>query len=132
MGTVLTSGAMPEAEMVMTPVSLFPILDDNYDLVDIERRELLSGQQTVYLDANGSPLAGKPTEVEEPTPADPIPSGNAFVLSNSWDSTTHDVAFAYGRIGDEVLVGDWDGNGADTLAVRRGTTFYVNNELRGG
>ncbi|WP_054953573.1 purple acid phosphatase family protein [Flaviflexus massiliensis] len=141
-GNPLTTGEMPAAEMVMTPVSMFPILDDNYDLVDVERREMLSGQQSVYLDANGSPMAGEigeapvdpdPEPEPEPTPTpDPIPTGNAFALSNSWDSTTHDVAFAYGRIGDEVLVGDWDGNGTDTLAVRRGNTFFVNNELKGG
>ncbi|MDY5132118.1 hypothetical protein R6G99_11670, partial [Actinotignum timonense] len=38
----------------------------------------------------------------------------------------------YGRAGDEVLVGDFDGDGKDTFAVRRGNTFYVQNSLVGG
>ncbi|WP_054952656.1 ExeM/NucH family extracellular endonuclease [Flaviflexus massiliensis] len=70
---------------------------------------------------------------EEPVKPDPIPeSGNIFLIANNWDSTTHEIAFAYGRRGDEVLVGDWNGDGKDTLAVRRGNTIFVNNELKGG
>ncbi|MDK6591654.1 hypothetical protein, partial [Actinotignum timonense] len=33
---------------------------------------------------------------------------------------------------DEVLVGDWDGDGVDTFAVRRGNVFYVKNSLASG
>ncbi|MDD9207717.1 CAP domain-containing protein, partial [Georgenia sp. 10Sc9-8] len=33
---------------------------------------------------------------------------------------------------DVVLVGDWDGDRDDTFAVRRGVTYYVANEIRGG
>ncbi|MGO1623021.1 RCC1 domain-containing protein, partial [Flaviflexus sp.] len=66
------------------------------------------------------------------TPPPPSPKGNVFYLLNDWESTTHDLAFAYGRFGDEVFVGDWDGDGYDTLAVRRGINFYANNSLRGG
>ncbi|AZN29142.1 hypothetical protein EJO69_01640 [Flaviflexus salsibiostraticola] len=151
-GNPLDTGATPAAELVMTPIAMFPILDDNLDLVEVERREMLSGQQSVYLDATGQPMAGTPTddpvdpdptepvdpdptEPVDPDPTEPVgpvPSGNAFALVNTWDSTTHNTAFAYGRIGDEVLVGDWDGNGTDTLGVRRGTTFYLNNTLTGG
>jgi hypothetical protein len=38
----------------------------------------------------------------------------------------------YGRATDTVLVGDWDGDGKDTLAVRRGNTYYIKNSLAGG
>ena len=38
----------------------------------------------------------------------------------------------YGRLWDEVFVGDWDGDGIDTLAVRRGNIFYIKNSLDGG
>ncbi|MGO1667038.1 choice-of-anchor I family protein [Flaviflexus sp.] len=68
-------------------------------------------------------------ETEEP--AEPAP-GIGFYVTNSWDSSVADAVFAYGRPGDEVLVGDWDGDGEDTFAVRRGHTFYVNDTLRGG
>ena len=40
--------------------------------------------------------------------------------------------FSYGDPGRRVFVGDWDGNGTDTLAVRRGNTFYVKNTTTTG
>ncbi|HLT85017.1 MAG TPA: hypothetical protein VKZ83_12355, partial [Phototrophicaceae bacterium] len=43
-----------------------------------------------------------------------------------------DRVFRYGRDSDLVLVGDWDGDGKDTITVRRGRTYYVNNRLAGG
>ncbi|WP_454084924.1 ThuA domain-containing protein [Georgenia sp. Marseille-Q6866] len=54
-----------------------------------------------------------------------------FHLSNTWRGTT-DVHFMYGRMADEVLIGDWDGDGRDTIAVRRGNVFHVSNAQRGG
>ncbi|WP_251840720.1 ThuA domain-containing protein [Oceanitalea stevensii] len=54
-----------------------------------------------------------------------------FHLSNSWRGTT-DVHFMYGRMADEVFIGDWDGDGEDTIAVRRGNVFHVSNAQRGG
>ena len=33
---------------------------------------------------------------------------------------------------DEVVVGDWDGNGTTTPGVRRGTTFFLKNDFTGG
>lgn len=74
------------------------------------------------------------TTVVEPEP-EPEPEplrGNVFFLSDDWTSTTHSHTFAYGRAGDEVLVGDWDGDGYDTLGVRRGNAFYLTDTLRGG
>lgn len=40
-------------------------------------------------------------------------------------AATH--TFNYGDYGDHVYVGDWNGDGADTLAVRRGSVLYVTN-----
>lgn len=57
--------------------------------------------------------------------------GNLFYFVNSWDKTTEDVRIAFGNEGDEIFVGDWDGDGKDTLAIRRGNEFFVNNELTG-
>jgi len=54
-----------------------------------------------------------------------------FFLNNSWD-TTADHVFVYGRFTDEVLIGDWDGDGTDSITVRRGNVFHVSNEPRGG
>jgi alkaline phosphatase len=31
-----------------------------------------------------------------------------------------------------VVVGDWNGDGRDTLGVRRGGTYYLKNSLSGG
>jgi hypothetical protein len=41
-------------------------------------------------------------------------------------------SFVYGDPGDTVLVGDWDGDGTDTLAVRRGNAFFVKNDVTTG
>ncbi|MHB1064122.1 MAG: DUF3152 domain-containing protein, partial [Georgenia sp.] len=38
----------------------------------------------------------------------------------------------FGRPGDAVLVGDWDGDRTDTLAVRRGATVHLTDDPRGG
>ncbi|WP_197408632.1 metallophosphoesterase [Actinobaculum massiliense] len=64
-GQPLASGKMPAATMVMTPISLFPVLDDNYDLDHVERRVLESGIQTVYLDENGAPLPVKAADDDD-------------------------------------------------------------------
>ncbi|MDD9207877.1 hypothetical protein PU560_15585, partial [Georgenia sp. 10Sc9-8] len=56
-------------------------------------------------------------------------SGNDYYLSSSG---VPDLALTYGRHDDEVFVGDWDGDGTDTLAIRRGATFHVRNALDGG
>lgn len=60
------------------------------------------------------------------------PTGNVFFISNSWDNHIADITVVYGREGDEVLVGDWDGDGKDTLGVRRGKTFFLDNALKSG
>ena len=52
-----------------------------------------------------------------------------FYISYSNESETADVKFNYGKSTDEVLVGDWDGDGKDTLCVRRGSEYYFSNDL---
>ncbi len=60
------------------------------------------------------------------------PTGQfGFFLNDAWDTTANHV-FMYGRFADEVLIGDWDGDGTDSITVRRGNVFYVNNAPRGG
>jgi hypothetical protein len=58
-------------------------------------------------------------------------SGAQYFMSNTF-STTADIKFTYGRADDHVYVGDWDGNGTDTLAIRRGATYYFSNSNSGG
>ncbi|MEJ5913397.1 hypothetical protein [Pseudokineococcus sp. 1T1Z-3] len=42
-------------------------------------------------------------------------------------------SFVFGRATDQALVGDWDGDGVDTIAVRRGSTiFYATANVDGG
>lgn len=59
-------------------------------------------------------------------------SGDRYYLRNSHGPGGADVAFAFGLSSDVVLVGDWDGNGSDTLAVRRGNQYHLKNTHTGG
>ncbi|WP_255303731.1 amidase family protein [Georgenia sp. 311] len=78
-----------------------------------------------------------PEEPEEPVvpgmpePSTPVPARNGFFLNDGWGPTAGHV-FHYGRFSDEVLIGDWDGDGVDTITLRRGKDFYVSNAQRGG
>ncbi|VDG76866.1 Calcineurin-like phosphoesterase [Actinobaculum suis] len=209
-GPALDSGKQPAASMVMTPISLFPILDDNYDLERVERRVLESGIQTVYLDDNGLPLAGKPvstnsevsaesgdevkddagqtgaddvgqtgaegtetgtetgaegtetgaetgaedvgqtgaegTETGTETgaegtdnPASEKPAGvwavgndaRGVLYVNAWGQGKADRTVNYGNPNDEIIFGDWDGDGIDTPLVRRGNVFLGTNGFGG-
>jgi hypothetical protein len=67
----------------------------------------------------------EPAPEPQPTPTD------GFFLNDGWDSTA-DHVFRYGRTNDQVYVGDWDGDGADTLAVRRGNRYFFGNSLADG
>ena len=57
--------------------------------------------------------------------------GSAYFLNDHFDGAANRV-LQYGEPSDEVFVGDWDGNGTDTLAVRRGNTFYLKNTTTSG
>ncbi|WP_299276713.1 gamma-glutamyltransferase, partial [uncultured Georgenia sp.] len=76
----------------------------------------------------GSAMVVRPQEEPPPPPA----GRHGFFLTNSWRGGDADVYFMYGRHTDEVLIGDWDGDGKDTITVRRGKTYYVNNAAEGG
>ena len=53
-------------------------------------------------------------------------AGSTFYLSNTFAAKA-EIVFGFGRSTDGAVVGDWDGDGVDTVALRRGRTFYVNN-----
>jgi hypothetical protein len=54
-----------------------------------------------------------------------------YYLNDSFSGRAN-IELAYGDHADEVYVGDWDGNGSDTLMVRRGGTFHVRNTATSG
>ncbi|MEE6280721.1 glycoside hydrolase family 97 catalytic domain-containing protein [Georgenia sunbinii] len=85
---------------------------------------LAEGAQTEWVHAFS-------TEGGEPGEPGPDDRTAQFHLSNTWRGST-DLSFMYGRWADEVFIGDWDGNGTDTIAVRRGNDFHVSNAQRGG
>src|SRR5699024_611752 len=72
--------------------------------------------------------AEEPEEPEEPV--EPGERTGQFHLSNTWAGTT-DLVFPYGRMADDVYVGDWDGDGKDTIAVRQGNAFHISQNLGG-
>ena len=42
------------------------------------------------------------------------------------------MVFRYGRVDDDVIVGDWNGDRRDTFGVRRGFEYHLKNSMRGG
>ncbi|WP_345751516.1 M23 family metallopeptidase [Microbacterium rhizophilus] len=48
--------------------------------------------------------------------------GDDYFLNDTWTGTAN-RAYDYGLPGDGALVGDWNGDGADTLAARRGRAY---------
>lgn len=55
-----------------------------------------------------------------------------FFLNNSWEGGNADIEFTYGKPTDHPVVGDWDGDGVDTVGVRRDQHFYLRNTNSGG
>ncbi|WP_413451943.1 ExeM/NucH family extracellular endonuclease [Georgenia phoenicis] len=92
----------------------------------------LDGEYTLEMEAapTGTTIRVPVTVEGVPGPA-PEPR-YGFFLTNGWGGGVADHAFVYGRFTDEVLVGDWDGDGRDSIAVRRGNQFFVSNAPRGG
>ncbi|WP_251839320.1 amidase family protein [Oceanitalea stevensii] len=74
-------------------------------------------------------VPGMPEEPEEP--GEPTTPRTGFFLNDGWDAWA-DHVFRYGRFTDEVLIGDWDGDGTDTITLRRGREFHVSDAQRGG
>jgi len=69
---------------------------------------------------------------QPPHPGTPQQPEHGFFLTNGWAGGLADHAFMYGRFTDEVLIGDWDGDGTDSITVRRGNSYHVNNRPSGG
>jgi len=87
------------------------------------------GAVAPYEDADGDGIY----ETEISTSADTllVRRGNWFYVNYTLKGGNADMSFTYGRDTDEVLIGDWDGDGIDTICVRRGNRFYFSNTLGG-
>ncbi|MCL1899225.1 MAG: hypothetical protein FWG11_01660 [Promicromonosporaceae bacterium] len=59
-------------------------------------------------------------EPAPPPPPEPPRPGNRYLLRNLNNAGGAHHDFTFGRADDAILVGDWDGSGVDTIAVRRG------------
>lgn len=51
---------------------------------------------------------------------------STFYLNTGFDAAS-EIIFRYGKPNMEHYIGDWDGDGIDTVAMRDGATFYVSN-----
>lgn len=58
--------------------------------------------------------------------------GNQYFFKNAVASGNADQETSFGKETDEVLIGDWNKDEVDTPAVRRGATFFVSDDFKGG
>jgi hypothetical protein len=56
--------------------------------------------------------------------------GNVFYVPDADDPSVTAAVFAYGDPEDEIYVGDWNGDGVDSLTVRRGNRYLVKDDNR--
>ena len=86
-----------------------------------------------YLDQIRAATAAKYQRIMGGAAAAPQPqpqpaSSPTYYLNNAWSgNATH--TFTYGLSSDTEIVGDWDGDGKDSLAIRRGNVFHVSNRV---
>jgi hypothetical protein len=66
--------------------------------------------------AQGNPVGGR---------------GHLYYLNDAFSGIAN-RQLSYGDPGDQVFWGDWDGNGTDTLAIRRGNQYFIKNSIRSG
>ncbi|MGC5616853.1 family 16 glycoside hydrolase [Georgenia sp. Z1491] len=122
----------------MIEVYLNDVLINEFESTD-PARDLSSGYIGLQNHGDGDDVSFRNVRIAElddeeppvePEPVPPTP-GRGFYLNDGWGIWA-DHEFSFGRPGDEVLVGDWDGDGSDTLAVRRGNAYFLSNNLYGG
>ncbi|WP_418606722.1 hypothetical protein [Georgenia sp. SUBG003] len=85
-------------------------------------RALIAGALLVGL-AAGAPATAKGGEIGG--------SGQLYLFSDDL-GTVASRQLVYGTVLDRVVAGDWDGDGRDTLAVRRDREYHFKNSLSGG
>ena len=106
-----------------------PTLDINYDKSNIAANHstglLLLHQHNAVNTAEVLTLV-QPTVLKD-TAGVFRPSNGLLYLKNTNSTGVADVAINYGTQGDYPVVGDWDGNGTDTIGVYRDGSFYLRN-----
>ena len=86
-----------------------------------------------YIPANSVKIVSKGYDsITADSSVTPFEEGRTYYFKNSISSGEADKTVIYGKPTDEVYVGDWDGDGIDTLCVRRGSTYYFKNSVNGG
>ncbi|MCD8364542.1 MAG: hypothetical protein LUC83_01770, partial [Clostridiales bacterium] len=55
--------------------------------------------------------------------------GNIMYYSYTIHAGNADYSTSYGKADDVILVGDWDGDGVDTICVRRGNQYIFSNNI---
>lgn len=60
------------------------------------------------------------------------PTNGALYLKNSNTTGFADYVLTYGLPGDYPIVGDWNGDGVDTIGIYRNGTFYLRNSNTNG
>ncbi|MDN4472007.1 CAP domain-containing protein [Demequina zhanjiangensis] len=66
-----------------------------------------------------------------PEPMDTVSlrRGTTFLIKNNLGEGLPHDSIRHGYSTDEILVGDWDGDGDDDLGVKRGRTYYLWNSI---
>jgi hypothetical protein len=97
---------------------------------------LAGGQFTVtVVDAGAAArvrVEGRGGPAAPAAPADGVGGRGSLYYFNDEFSGLANTVFRFGDDGDTVYVGDWDGNGTDTLAVRRGNVYFLRNSNSSG
>ncbi|MCK6210806.1 VCBS repeat-containing protein [Georgenia sp. EYE_87] len=81
----------------------------------------------ILLGLAGPVAAFRGGSVDDPAARNPVtrgPTGRTYLLNNGWDAA-HDRTVVVGNHYDRVYTGDFDGDGRDTVVVRRGATYLL-------
>ena len=71
------------------------------------------------------------TTLALPSGADAASTTKQILLNDHWTGKDN-IEYGWGTGSDIYLVGDWDGNGQDSLAIRRQNVYHIRNKLSGG
>ncbi|HEY4605574.1 MAG TPA: hypothetical protein VIH08_14695 [Blastococcus sp.] len=142
--TLRRSGDIPDTSLLLdgTPSTAARWGTDLQTALPVRARlPIAGGQFTVTVVSVSADAAGVRIETSSPGSSGPNPSGagsgevggsGAGYFLNDAFSGVANRSFTYGDPFDHVFVGDWDGDGADTLLVRRGNVFHVRNSTVSG
>ncbi|MBX7221585.1 MAG: delta-60 repeat domain-containing protein [Blastocatellia bacterium] len=112
----------------------------NLSGVGISFSDLSVGQGTILVAGNFQIVSGQlrynlariPVKPNKTTPG-AFRKSNGFVyLRNSLSEGFADVEFFYGTADDIPVVGDWDGDGMETIGIYRNGTFFLRNSNNTG